>query len=188
MESKKTYTFKVRLACEMTNEMKSKIKQSLGVYKVETITDTKRLPIQESPMFPNMGPVEINMFDITVCYPANDDQIRNAIAECGCCAPSAIRVTPADHPIEAIMDGKEVSNPDGDVVLDTPELKAEDSKGLVGEERVENLMKELMNARAYHMPTAAGGKTQAAKTTSDMPQGKLSPVGSKQNKIPSPVK
>ena len=187
-ESKKTYNFKVRMACDVTSESKAKIKQALETYKVETISDHKRLPVQESPMFPSMGPVEISMFDVSVCYPCNDDQIRNAIAECGCCPAAAIRVTPADSPFEAVMDGKEVSNEDGKVVLDTPEMKTDAPEGLVGEKRVESLMKELMDARAYHMPTAEGGKTPAAKSLDASTVGTTSPVGSKQNKIPSPVK
>ena len=185
-ESKKTYTFKVRMACDVTNEVKTKVKQALEAYKVEQITDVKRLPIQESPLFPNMGPVEVNMFDVTVGYPCNDDQVRNAIAECGCCAAAAIRVTPANSPFEAVMDGKEVSNPDHEVVLDTPEMKAAPADGIAGEARITSLMKELMDARAYENPTAEGGKTKPAETTNDIKQGVTSPVGSKQNKIPSP--
>lgn len=188
-ESHKTYNFRIRMACEMTSEIESKVKQALEQYKVESISKPKRLPIHESPLFPNMGPVEVNIFDATVCYPANDDLIRNAIAECGCCPAANIRVNPTDSPFEAIMDGTEMSNPDGKTVLSEPEMTTEKpAKDLVGDARIPLIMKELEDTRKYHYPEAAGGKTTKGKTSNDFPQGTAGPVGSKQNKIPSPVK
>ena len=188
-ESHKTYNFRIRMACEMTSEIESKVKQALEMYKVESISKPKRLPIHESPMFPNLGPVEVNIFDATVCYPANDDLIRDAIAECGCCPAANIRVNPTDSPFEAIMDGTEVSNPDGKTVLSEPEMTTkEPAKDLVGDARIPLIMKELEDTRKYHYPEAAGGKTPKGKTSNDFPQGTVDPVGSKQNKIPSPVK
>lgn len=188
-ESQKTYNFRIRMACEMTSEIESKVKQALEQYKVESISKPKRLPIQESPLFPNMGPVEINIFDVSISYPANDDLIRNSIAECGCCPAANIRVTPTDSPFEAILDGKEMSNPDGKTVLSEPEMKTEaPAKDLVGDARIPSIMKELEDTRRYHYPEAAGGKTPKGKTSNELPQGSVDPVGSKQNKIPSPVR
>lgn len=188
-ESQKTYNFRIRMACEMTSEIESKVKQALEQYKVESVSSPKRLPIQESPLFPNMGPVEINIFDVSVCYPANDDLIRNVIAECGCCPAANIRVTPTDSPFEAILDGKEMSNPDGKTVLSEPEMKTNSpDTDLVGDARIPSIMKELEETRRYQYANAAGGVTAKGKTSNDFPQGTSNPVGSKQNKIPKPVK
>lgn len=191
-ESQKTYNFRIRMACEMTSEIETKTKQALEQFKVESISKPKRLPIHESPLFPNMGPVEINIFDISIAYPANDDQVRNALAECGCCPAANIRVTPTDSPFEAIMDGTEVSNlggKQGEAVLlqQTMERERPGAGGaaLVGDDRIPNLIKELEETRKYHYPEAAGGKTPKGKTSNDFPQGTTSPMGSKQNKIPS---
>lgn len=191
-ESQKTYNFRIRMACEMTSEIETKTKQALEQFKVESISKPKRLPIHESPLFPNMGPVEINIFDISIAYPANDDQVRNALAECGCCPAANIRVTPTDSPFEAIMDGTEVSNlggKQGEAVLlqQTMERERQGAGGaaLVGDDRIPNLIKELEETRKYHYPEAAGGKTPKGKTSNDFPQGTTSPMGSKQNKISS---
>lgn len=184
-ESHKTYNFRIRMACEMTSEIESKVKQALEMYKVESISKPKRLPIHESPMFPNLGPVEVNIFDATVCYPANDDLIRNAIAECGCCPAANIRVNPTDSPFEAIMDGTEMSNPDGKTVLSEPEMTtAAPAKDLVGDARIPNLIKELEETRKYEYPETAGGKSPAGKTTNELPTGNASPIGSNKNKVP----
>ena len=199
-ESHKTYDFRIRMACEMTSEIEAKVKQALEQYKVESISKPKRLPIHESPLFPNMGPVEINIFDISICYPANDDLVRNAIAECGCCPAAAIRVNPTDSPFEAILDGTEVSNLGGEkgqavLLQDKMERERPGATGdqLVGDARIPSLIKELEETRKYQYPDAAGGREkdkqfQSQGTTNSLAQGTTSPVGSKQNKIPSPVK
>jgi hypothetical protein len=185
-ESVKTYEFRVRIACEMMSaDMMTKIKQVLETYKVDKISSPKRLPIHESPLFPNMGPVEVNVFDVSVCYPANDDQIRNLIAECGCAPAACIRVTPANSPFEAALDGKEVSNIDGGVVLEQPDMKAAPvDDDLVGQKRIPNLIKELEETRKYEYPEAAGGVTPVNKTTNELPIGNASPIGTHKNKVP----
>lgn len=183
-ESVKTYDFRVRIACEMKDDMMARIKQVLEVYKVEKISSPKRLPIHESPLFPNMGPVEINVFDVSISYPANDDQIRATIAECGCAPAACIRVNPSNSPFEAALDGQEVSNRDGGVVLEEPDMKAESADDLVGEKRIPNLLKELEETRKYEYPETAGGKSPAGKTTNELPTGNASPIGSNKNKVP----
>ena len=184
-ESQKTYEFRVRIAGDFTDDMLTKMKRVLETYKVVNTSSTKRLPIQESPLFPNCGPVEVHIFDIGLAYPANADMVRNLLAECGCVPAAYIRVNPANHPFEAILDGTEVSNKDGGVVLEEPDMKADTiDKDLVGDSRVPNLIKELEETRKYEYSKTAGGATPVAKTTNDMPVGRASPIGTHKNKIP----
>lgn len=191
-ESQKTYEFKVRVAGDVKQEHLDKFKKALEAYGVDKVGSVKRLPIQETSVFPNMGPIEVSIFEVSVCYPANDDQIRNTIAECGCFAAACIKVTPANSPYEAVMTGTEVSNKDGkpgEAVLLQDDMKAEPLEAdLVGDERVPSLIKELEETRKYEYPEAAGGKTPEAKTTNEIPTGNSSPVGSNKNKIPVPKK
>ena len=183
-ESHRTYDFRIRIAGDLTSDMITKMKQVLETYKIESISQPKRMPIQESPMFPNMGPVEINVIDVTLSYPANDDQVRNLVAECGLAA-ACIKVTPTNSPYEAILAGKEVSNPNGGTVLMEPEMVAEKvDADLVGDARIPNLIKELADTRRYEYPDAAGKDLAKAKTTNEIPVGSASPIGTHQNKIP----
>lgn len=157
-ESIRTYDFRVRIAGEVTAESVDKMKSSLQLYKLESMGKPKRLPIQETNLFPSMGPVEVNVFDISVAYPCNDDQIRNALAGCGCFAAECIRVNGQGGAFEAIMDGTEVSNKGGkpgEAVLDEEEMKAEPvPKDLVGDARIPSLIKELEETRKYEYPEA----------------------------------
>ena len=184
-ESHRTYDFRIRIAGDMTDDMITKMKRALETYKIESISKPKRMPIQESPMFPNMGPVEINVIDVTLAYPANDDQVRNLVAECGCAAAACIRVTPTNSPYEAVLAGTEVSNPGGDTVLLQQEMVAEKvDADLMGDARIPNLIKELAATRKYEYPEAEGGDLATAKTTNEIPVGRASPIGTHQNKIP----
>lgn len=186
-ESARTYDFKVRIAGEMDKDIIAELKQCLEAYKLESISAPRRLPIQETPEFPSMGPVEVNVFDVKLAYPVTDAVLRSLIVERAGISGACVKVTPANSPYEMVQDGKEVSNLDGGVVLDEPEMKAAPvDKDLVGDARIPSLIKELEETRKYQYPDAAGGKTPAAKP---MPEpATTSPVGSVQNKITSPKK
>jgi hypothetical protein len=187
-ESHRTYDFRVRVAGDLTSEMLDKFKRVLETYKVASFSSPKRLPIQETPEFPNMGPVQVNVFDVCVAYPANDAQIQSLLAECGCVAAACIKVHPANSPYEAIAAGTEVSNKggkEGESVLLQDDMKTDAvPEDLVGDKRVPNLIKELEETRKYEYPEIAGGNTSTAKTTNEMPLGSASPIGTHQNKVP----
>lgn len=188
-ENHRTFDFKVRIAAnECDAECIKKIKAILETYKVISISDPKRLPIQESPEFPNAGPIEINIMEISLGYPVNDEKVRVLITNATGISPSNIKVTPLHSPYEAALDGKEQSNqgPEGESVLMQSEMVAEKvEKDLVGDARIPNLIKELEETRKYQYPEVAGGASPAAKTTNDLPVGQTSPM-TKQNKIPVP--
>ena len=184
-ESHKTFDFRIRLACELPDDLVGKIKTVLEAYKLESITKPKRLPIQENPEFPNMGPVEIHIMDATFHYPCNDEQVRTLIAERVGINQACIKVTPKNSPYESAKEGKEQSNLNGDVVLTKEEMTTEAApKDLVGDARVPNLIKELEDTRKYQYEDAAGGNSPVAKTTNELPVGNTSPLGGHKPKLP----
>jgi len=192
MESQRTYSWRIRIAGEMNSEALDRLNVVLEAYKVESISKPKRLPIQESPEFPNFGPVEINIIDVVLAYPCNDAQLRSRVAE-GCCIDLAsVKVNPANHPYEAALEGLEQSNlqKPGESVLATNEMTtASPDKTLVGDARVPFLMKELEETRKYQYSKVAGGEEkdktfQSQGTTNELPMGRVSPIGTHQNKIP----
>lgn len=187
-ESQHTYDFKVRLACELPDDMMGKIKTVLEAYKVATVSKPKRLPIQETPEFPSLGPVEIHMFDVSLHYPCNDEQVRTLIAERCALSPAMVKVTPAHSPYEAVAAGLERSNlgDSRESVLLQAEMKAEKvSPTLVGDARIPELIKELEETRKYEYSKVAGGVTKKPQTTDDVPVGKISPLGSHKPKLPT---
>lgn len=190
-ESHKTYDFRLRIAGELPDDLQAKIKSVLEAYQVDKISTVKRLPIQETPEFPNMGPVEINMFDVSLHYPCNDEQVRTLVAERAGINQACIKVTPANSPYEAVRAGLEQSNrgKEGQSVLEQPTMETETpEKTLVGDARIPELIKELEETRKYQYSNAAGGETPAAKTTNEIPPGQSSPIGTTRNKVINPRK
>lgn len=189
-ESHRTYDFRIRLACELPDDLISKIKTVLEAYKLDSISKPKRLPIQETPEFPNMGPVEVSVMEISLNYPCNDEQVRTLIAERAGINLACIKVNPTNSPYEAALQGLEQSNKSsqpGESVLLQPDMVAEKVESdLVGNARIPNLIKELEDTRKYEYPEVAGGKSPAAKTTNELPQGSASPIGTHKNKIMNP--
>jgi len=187
-ESHKTYDFKVRIACDLPDDLLDKVKSVLEAYKVSSVSKPRRLPIQETPEFPNCGPVAISIMDISLHYPCNDEQVRTLIAERAGIAQSYIKVTPANSPYEAVADGREVSNLDGkegQSVLMQHEMKAQPvDKSMVGDVDVANILKELEETRKYQYPELQGGETEIAKTTNELPTGTHSPLGNHKPKLP----
>lgn len=186
-ESHKTFDFKVRIACELPEDLLGKIKTVLEAYKLSTISKPRRLPIQETSEFPNCGPVEVSIMDICLHYPCTDAQVRALIAERAGIPQAYIKVTPANSPYEAILDGKEVSNLDGkpgeSVLLQADMKTAPVDRSTVSDVDMGNLIKELEETRKYQYSKAAGGETAQGKTTNDLPAGNTSPLGGQKPKF-----
>jgi hypothetical protein len=177
------YEFNVKLAgCDMTTEMKDRWKSALEAYSVESIGKYKRLPIQEHADFPSHGPCECNMLEVAVKYPVVTDQLAQIIAEKLGIARNSVIVRTRGQEENMVPTAEPKKSKDGSV-LTNPELEAADgAQALVGQSRKDSMLKEL-ETRKYEF----AAKADTAKAP-DMPPGNKSPVGSTQNKIPTPVK
>jgi hypothetical protein len=177
------YEFSVKLAgCDMTAEMKDRLKSALEAYSVDSIGKYKRLPIQEHADFPSHGPCECNMLEVAVKYPVVTDQLAQLIAEKLSIPRNSVIVRTRGQEENMIPMAEPKKSKDGSV-LTNPELEAADgAQALVGQSRKDSMLKEL-ETRKYEF----AAKATTAKAP-EMPQGNKSPVGSTHNKIPTPVK
>lgn len=191
-ESTKVYEFRIKLACEMDKETEGKLKAALEAYQLDSFKAGTRLPIAEHIDFPQCGPTEVNVYEVALHYPVIENQLRQLVTEKTGIPLQCIRVIPGykTSPYEAILAGQEQSKEykQGDAILTQEEMVTEaPDQELVGDKRVPSLIKELEDTRKYKYEFAAE-EGDKAKTTNDAPQNNVSPVGSHQNKIPSPVK
>lgn len=182
-EMNKVYEFSIKLAgIDCDKDQQERLKLALEAYAVESFGSVKRLPIQEHVDFPGCGPLECHMVEVALRYPVVTDQVAQLVAEkLGMPRKHVLVRTKGE---EAIM--STVAEPkkakDGSV-LNNPELESEaGAQDLVGDTRKESMLKEL-ETRKYEF----AAKPETVKQVK-MPQDLVSPVGSKQNKIPSPVK
>lgn len=184
-ELNKTYEYTVKIAgVDPKGEVMERIKNALDAYQLETVSTPKSLPIQEHREFPKMGACECWIFEVAVKYPTTPEQLRQLIKERASINPDCVCVWPKNQyefNEEFEAHGKDHEGS----LLEQPELKADaGGQELVGQSRRDSLLKDL-NARTYEF---AKDSKEAGKTTNQTPTNDKSPVGSTQNKIPTPPK
>lgn len=198
-ESQKTYDFRIKLADIDPAESLDRLKTALDSYGLESLSSAKRLPIKENDIdFPSRSNCQIYLMDAVLKYPVNDAQLRAIIAERAGYDANSVVVVPANHPEEQRrwnLEGNDVREyVQGESVLDKP-YDDDAAAKQAGDDYAKpmSLLKELNKSAKFDIEgtdkSINGEKDPAyGKTTNDIPSGDASPVGSKQNTIPSPVK
>ena len=189
-EVQKTYEFRIKVANIDPAENLDRLRNALEAYGLESLSDAKRLPIMESDIdFPSMKNCQIYLIDAVLKYPVNDQQLLAIIAERAGYPHNQVVVVPKNHPEEIWrwnVDGQSELREfkKGESVLDKPleDVKNEEASKQYAE--AGSLLKELSTAKF----DIEGTDSADSKTLNDIPVGDVSPLGSKQNKIPSPVK
>ena len=186
--AQKTYEFRIKLAdVEMTDENLSRIRNALEAYGIKNMGKPKRLPIQVHADFPKLGPCECHHIDFTIKYPTTTEQLAHIIAERALINKGRVCVKTKDAD-EIITSAENLGQDQESPVITDPVLKDEDkAQSLVGQARVSGFIKELAKNKVSKFEVAGKEKTDGT-TTDSLPQGVISPIGSKQNKIPSLVK
>lgn len=188
-ELSKPSEFRIKLAgTKPTTETINKIKSALETYQLESISAIKSLPIQEHREFPQWGGAcECWTFDVKVTYPTTTVAIRQCLKERAHLNPDWIAVRnlhEANYTDEAEAAGKDHTG----ALLDVEDLGgSKEAPAMVGQSRIGSLLKELESRKfeiAGNDTTIGGAKDPSyGKTTNDLPQGNVDPVGSNQNKI-----
>ena len=187
-DSKKTYEFRIKLANIDPSEYLEKLRNALDSYGLEKLGEAKRLPIKANDIdFPNMPNVGIHLIDAVVSYPVNDAQLRAIISERAGIPQCCVVVVSPNSPEEQRrwdLEGNDVREyVQGEAVLDKP--YADDPKAKAAGDAYSSFSTILKELSQVKLDEAEGGKTDKAETTNDLPQGDVSPVGSKQNTIPA---
>ena len=185
--TQKIYEFCIKLAeVDVSEDNLARIKNALEAYCVESMSKPRRLPIQEHRDFPKMGPCECHVINIGLKYPTTTEQLTHIVAERALLDKGRVCVyTKDDFEQQVAINSEAVRT---EPLLTDPTLEDEaGAQALVGQARVGSFLKELEKNKTSKYEIA--GKEKADGTTTDsLPQGTKSPVGSSQNKIPSPLK
>ena len=190
-ENQHTYEFRIKIDNEDPTEKMDQIEHALDTYGMESLSKPKRLPLKEGDIdFPNHGTVELYLMDAVLTYPCNDAQVRQVVAERANIAKANIKVVPKLSPeeirrwnIDQQSDVKEYKK--GEAVLDKPYDDNPDATK-AGDEyaKADSILKELDTPQVEIAGKDDVPEGNNGKTTNDLPQDNISPVGSKQNKIP----
>lgn len=195
VESKKVYEFKIKLAGDYS-ESKDEIKSALAKFKVDSISDAMRTPVQETHWdFPNHRNVNMTIFDVVLLYPSTSLEIQNTISDALNISRACVKVRNKFEQQEEELNSENCPNhPSGEALLNQPYEKT-NHQDLVGSKKAMSLLKEL--GKEKHQGTQYKGVNDqllAKRTPFERGQEQMdskskttvSPVGSKQNKIPDP--
>lgn len=186
--SQKVYEFRIKVAeVELSEDNLNRIKNALEAYGVESMGKPKRLPIQEHADFPQQGPCECHIIDVCLKYPTTTEQLQHVVAERAMLDKGRVMVYTKDQH-ENLTVAQPAAPKSTGPLLTNPDLADEPgAQELVGQNRVGSFLKELEKVKVSKFEIAGTEKADGT-TTDSLPQGTKSPVGSSQNKIPSPVK
>ena len=143
--------------------------------------------------FPGQSNVEVHVFEVDLQYPTTSSALTELLADQLQISPAKIRVrTPGEMAEMALnLEHNQASN-ESFLLKDYAD---ENNQDLVGQKHVVNFLKELGKQEHTLQPVAGVNDQLLAKTvptesagkTADVKPG-ISPVGSRQNKIPDPYK
>jgi hypothetical protein len=197
-ESKKTYEFKVKIAGDHPDNAVEQIKGSLDQFHVSGVRKSATTPIQERHSeFPEHKNIGMTIYDVTTDYPATASQIRDMVA-------TGLGVTHSHVIVRNMAEEREheINHEHDDrthtALVGTTQTPSNHG-GLVNDEYKYNLLKELSKEKhTMHQvkgfndqilaKSSPGSAKEYSKKTTVKKSGNISTIGTKQNKIPDPMK
>lgn len=192
IESKTTYEFKIKIAGDQEG-CTDKIKEALSQFNVESCSEEKRTPIQETQVdFPDQKNISVTTCSVTCTYPTTSNQIQHLVAESLGLSPCCVKVrTPKELEEEEI--NHEFDESTGTAILGT-DYEKDNNQHLVGEKQKMNLLKELSKTKHQGeqykgvndkilAKKAPAEKGPAAKL-SDKSSASMSPLGNRKVSLP----
>lgn len=186
-ESNKSYTFKVKVAGDMTNEQETTLKTLLDRYELSGFKKKGKTPIQELPLdFPQLKNMEVNIYEVTLAYPTTQYELIEYLTHNLAIGKDKLVVRSPNEPYEEYQQPKDVRT---DALLKDSEYKESENakfEDFYGDQYNSNFVKELnavlklqRKERGEVIPEASnadqGTKAKAAFNT-DAPQNNHSPI------------
>lgn len=181
-ESRKIYSFKIRLAVEPTSEVLDRIEKALNKFDTVSVSNPKRAPIQSHPSyFQDLENTAVWSIDAEVNYPTTSEIIKKTIQQLGI-SEKHIVVTNNHNEEDTTREEKRIEMVEKDSPLLIKELTKDKQMG--NDDYAKELEKTVQNSVTgkIKVPNAP----PKAKTTNDLPQGTRSPVGSTKISKPEP--
>lgn len=165
-ESKKSYSFKIKVAGELPENFQEKLKGSLDRCKVLTFEKIATTPIQKFPLdFPGMENKEVSVFEVICEYPITSPEISTYVKQMGI-DENCYRVRGSGEPTE--IDQVLMDSDDHDPFADS-DVK---SKDYFGDDFNKGFLKDLAKA-------AKERKKEGVQTEYKLPKAKQDKAGAK---------
>jgi hypothetical protein len=148
MESKKTYSFKVKVCGEVPKDALKCMKDALAKFDPVKVSSGKRTPIQERPLdFPGKSNVEVTVFDVELNYPTNSPAVREVVASCLNMSLDCVKARTPGEEMELEINQAHMAVPgNGEALLNKDYETNSEAQDKVGDKHVSSFLKELQKA------------------------------------------
>ena len=186
-ESKKVYSFKIKVAGEIPEDFENNLKERLEKSKVITFEKISTTPIQKTPLdFPGLTNKEVTVYEVVLEYPITSPQIVEEIKSIGM-TEDCVRVRGSGEPSEIDQIGLTEEPKEKEALLKDPMYKEStnaDHKDYFGADFNKGFLKDLETAAKArkkelgHDKIKPGSMPSTQKIKTDK-SGIKSPVGSR---------
>jgi hypothetical protein len=180
-ESKKVYSFKIKVAGELPEKFQENLKVKLDRCKVMTLEKIATTPVQKLPLdFPTLENKEVTVFEVVCEYPVTGPEIVSDIKDMGL-AEECFRVRGSGEPSE--LDQLIIDNePTGEALLNDSQYKettAVKHKEYFGDDFNKSFLKDLEKSAKARKKEGMQTEYKLPKTKTDK-AGTSSPIGAKE--------
>jgi hypothetical protein len=185
-ESKKNYTFRVKVAGGISKEQEKAMEALLSRYQLSSFKKTGTTPIQQLPLdFPKIKNAEVDIFEVILDYPTTQFELTEYLTSSLAITKENLVVRSPNEPIESYQEP--VVRREGALLTDGEYKEAENAnfEDYYGDKYNTGFVKELNDIlklqrkeRGEVIPESSGKDQPAtkAKFNTDAPQNNHSPV------------
>ena len=181
IETKKVYSFKVKVAGEIPESFENKLKERLGRCKIVTFEKLTTTPVQKVPLdFPTLMNKEVTIYEVITEYPITPLEIAKDIKDLGM-TEDCFRVRGSFEPTEqeqSLMDSDGTAKANA-LLLDSnyKETTNIKHKDFFGDEFNQSFLKDLQKAAKERNKEEGKGEYKLPKAKTDK-AGAKSALGS----------
>jgi len=185
VETKQTFDYRIKIAGDITSEQMNQLEKSLAQFDVIKMSEKKSTPVMKTlPDFPKFENERLTHMDVSFNYPATEIGMRQVCELLGM-DPNRVLMQQREYAEKLDQEREGYEQQPISVLADTdfPEPNAE-QKELSDDYSAAPDEHRIVVQNEYKSDfTIAGGKTPAAKTTSDFPMNNKSAI-SGTNELP----
>jgi hypothetical protein len=176
-ESERTYDYRIKIVGEVAPEFIKGLEDKLKQFDIVKISKPKTTPVQKLLKdFPDEVNQSVTSFDVSFRYPAIEPQIQQLAQLLGV-KPDHVRLFTVQYADGINKEITDIEAENKDLLTNTnyPAPDAEQQE-LKRDYSADPYKHDVLRNTYRSDFTIAGGKTPAAKTTNDIPQGTQSPM------------
>jgi len=177
MESRRSYSYRVKIAGETDSDFFKQFEKELARFDVIRASEPKRAPVMKTlPGFPDsVANEELHSVDIELNYPANAEQIKQILVDLGKNPNYICVIDPQFADTEVKAAEETAKNSGNEALLNRAYEDTTQEQAVAAGEYAKSYQTAAKNTERVKYKFA-GEVAKDAEFTSDLPQGRVSPL------------